>query len=162
MPVTTKCQPLIVTKFKTLIRLVDTPDFFYDETENFEAELEVCKKYCQPGRCVVLLVIQLGRFTNGEEGLLEMLEEKFGWRLRESTIVLLTHGEGFKGSVENFINERTHLRHIVSECENRYHVFKNTSRNVKQVTELIKKFPNYRQIFPMIKKKKELPECGLC
>uniref|UniRef100_A0A3Q0S767 AIG1-type G domain-containing protein n=1 Tax=Amphilophus citrinellus TaxID=61819 RepID=A0A3Q0S767_AMPCI len=142
MPVTTKCKEKITAITGTKVRVVDTPDFFYEDAPADEAQVEECKKYCQEGRCVVLLVIQLGRFTQGEKGILEKLEDKLGWEIRKNTIVLFTHGEDLTGTVETFIGERPDLKHIVEACSSRYHVFNNKSKDTKQVTALLKKFRN--------------------
>nr|XP_020479986.1 GTPase IMAP family member 2-like [Monopterus albus] len=143
-----------------VIRLVDTPDFFDEQLDDPEAKIEECKRFCQPGRCVVLLVIQLGRFTESEVGILERLEDKLGWRIRHSTVVLLTHGEDFNGSVHRFISERTPLKQIVEACGHRCHMFRNSSRESRQVIELFKKIPDYDTIFPKLSNKR-LPDCNL-
>uniref|UniRef100_A0A3Q0S723 AIG1-type G domain-containing protein n=1 Tax=Amphilophus citrinellus TaxID=61819 RepID=A0A3Q0S723_AMPCI len=148
-PVTTKCEEKIVDIFGTKVRVVDTPDFFYEERVD-RAQVEECKNYCQEGQCVVLLVIQLGRFTDGERGILEKLEKHLGWRIRDNTIVLFTHGEDLKGSVEKFIGGRNHLKHIVEACGRRYHVFKNSSKDSKQLKALLKKFSDMFPEFPTI------------
>lgn len=157
VPVTTKCEKKIVEMFGKRFRVVDTPDFFHDEEHVNQAQVVECKKYCQPGHCVVLLVIQLGRFTDGERGILPKLETSLGWRISDKTIILFTHGEDLQGSVDEFISTRSHLKDIMDACSNRYHVFKNTSSNSKQVTELIK---NFSRMFPEL----ELPDprCSLC
>uniref|UniRef100_A0A3B5AFM3 AIG1-type G domain-containing protein n=1 Tax=Stegastes partitus TaxID=144197 RepID=A0A3B5AFM3_9TELE len=158
-PVTTKCQfEMMPSLFGRPVRVVDTPDFLNDEINN-QAQVEECKKYCQPGHYVVLLVIQMGRFTDGEKGILERLEKKLGCRIRENTIVLLTHGEDVKDNVQSFIDERSHLRSIVKECGYRCHVFKNFSKDRKQVMELFKKIPDYETVFPELTEKQSLIDC---
>lgn len=161
MPVTTQCEVRIMEKsFGMPVSVVDTPDFFHDQLKNSESHVEECKKYCQPGRCVVLLVLQLGRFTDDEHGILERLENKLGWRIRESTIVLLTHGEDLRGSLEQFINTSIPLKDIVVSCGCRYHLFSNTSKDTKQAEELFKKIPDFKIMLPNSKKKKY--GCFLC
>ncbi|CAI5666237.1 unnamed protein product [Oreochromis niloticus] len=140
IPITTECKDKIVEIYGTKVRLVDTPDFFYEDKPTEEAQVEECKKYCQEGQCVVLLVIQLGRFTDGERGILQKLEDKLGWKIRKNTIVLFTHGDDLKGTVEQFISNRSYLKYIVESCNNRYHVFNNNSKDTKQVRELFDKF----------------------
>ncbi|KAK2827979.1 hypothetical protein Q5P01_019013 [Channa striata] len=157
MPVTTKCEVVSFRKSKKEIRLVDTPDFFNTKLQNRQEHIEECKTYCRPGQCVVLLVIQVGRFTEGEVGILEKLEDTFGWNIRDSTIVLFTHGEDLKNSLGPFIHEQPDLQHIVEACGYRNQVFKNTSKDSQQVTELIKKIPNYKNIFS-----KSGAKCCLC
>ncbi|XP_051269495.1 GTPase IMAP family member 8-like isoform X2 [Dicentrarchus labrax] len=162
VPVTTQCEVKIMEKpFGVQVRLVDTPDFFHDQLKNSQAHVEDCKKYCQPGQCVFLLVIQLGRFTDAEEGILEKLEDKLGWKIRESTIVLLTRREDLKGSLEDLIETCPALKNIVELCDRRYHLFNNTSKDTKQVIELIKKIPNWKNTFPKIAKKNG-SQCCLC
>ncbi|XP_049416035.1 GTPase IMAP family member 8-like [Epinephelus fuscoguttatus] len=162
MPVTTRCEVKMMEKlFEREVRLVDTPDFFHDQLRNPQEHIDECKSYCKPGQCVVLLVLQLGRFTGIEWGILERLEKKLGWEIRESTIVLLTHGEDLKGNLEKFINAQEHLNNIVKLCGNRYHLFNNTSESKKQVTELIKKIPNYKDLFPKFSKHQN-NDCCLC
>lgn len=111
---------------------------------------------------MVLLVLQLGRFTDDEQGILEKLENKLGWKIRESTIVLLTHGEDLKENLEQFINASVPLRNIVTLCGGRYHLFSNSSKDTKQGMALIKKFPNYKNIFPNFTKKKNAAQCCVC
>ncbi|CAI5666229.1 unnamed protein product [Oreochromis niloticus] len=145
-PVTTRCKGIVVEMFGTQVRVVDTPDFFYEDQPVEKVQLEECKKYCKRRQHVMLLVLQLGRFTDGERGLLEKLEKNFG-TIRNNTIVLFTHGEDLHCDVRTFIGERTHLRRIVQACGNRYHVFKNTSKDSGQVKALFKRFedmfPNF-------------------
>lgn len=96
MPVTMHCEVRITEQpFGGNVRLVD---FFHDEVKNPQVQVGMCKKFCRQGECVVLLVLQLGRITDVEKGIIEKLENKLGWKIRERTIVLLTHGEDLKGS----------------------------------------------------------------
>uniref|UniRef100_A0A4W6C2Q3 AIG1-type G domain-containing protein n=1 Tax=Lates calcarifer TaxID=8187 RepID=A0A4W6C2Q3_LATCA len=163
MPVTTQCEIRIMERLYGMsVRVVDTPDFLNDQLENTPAQIEECKKYCQPGKCVVLLVLQLGRFTDVERGILENLEVKLGWRIRESTIVVLTHGEDLRGSLDQFLKGHTPLKNIVDMCGSRCHLLNNHSRDTKQVIELIKKIPNYKIIFPKFSKKTLSPDCLIC
>ncbi|XP_071322900.1 GTPase IMAP family member 8-like [Trachinotus anak] len=154
MPVTTECDIRITKKpFGMVVRVVDTPDFFHEQLKNPQEQVAMCRKYCQPGQCVVLLVLQLSRFTDAERGILENLENKLNLRIRDNTIVLLTHGEDLKGSLEQFIYTHGPLRNIIEMCGHRYHVFNNNSKDTKQVIELIKKIPNYKNIFPKFTRK---------
>uniref|UniRef100_A0AAZ1XBQ6 AIG1-type G domain-containing protein n=2 Tax=Oreochromis aureus TaxID=47969 RepID=A0AAZ1XBQ6_OREAU len=150
-PVTTKCEVKILEIFGIPVRVVDTPDFFYEEEHVNQAQVEECKRYCQEGHCVMLLVMQLGRFTDGERDILEKLEKSLGWRIRENTIILFTHGEDLKGSVDKFTGERSHLKRLVEACSYRYHVFRNSSKDSKQFKALVKKFPDMFPNFPTIR-----------
>lgn len=149
VPVTSRCDIKTMQKpFGKPVRVIDTPDFFHSQMKDSELQIEECKKFCRPGQCVVLLVFQLGRFTSEDQELLEKLEDKLGWRIRESTIILLTHGEDLKGDWEPFIKANTELRNTIEACGSRYHVFSNNSKKVKQVIDLLKKIPDFKNIFP--------------
>nr|XP_046231693.1 GTPase IMAP family member 8-like [Scatophagus argus] len=163
MPITTQCEVKIIQKpFGVPVRVVDTPDFFHDELNNSEQQINECKKYLQQGQCVVLLVLQLGRFTDYEQGILERLEDKFGWRIRDSTIVLLTHGEDLRGDLDQYVGACVPLRKIAESCGYRYHLFSNSSRDSRQVIDLIRKIPNSNNIFPKLSKKRSTSQCFIC
>ena len=155
VPVTMLCDVrLVYGFFGTQVNIVDTPDFFNDAIPNSDAVIEACKQYCQKGRCVLLYVIQIGRFTEAERDTLERLEKALGWAIRESTIVLLTHGEDLKGkTLKEFVEQDPHLRRVVELCGNRYHLFNNNSKNSKQAVALLEKIPSYKEIFPKCEKK---------
>lgn len=159
LPVTTQCKVKIVKRLcGTQVRVVDTPDFLNDQLNNSQEQVEECKKYCQPGRCVVLLVLQLGRFTDVEKGILEKLEKKLDWKIRESTIILLTHKKDLKESLTSFIDVNDDLKSMVEMCGSRLHLFNNSSNDTKQVIELIKKIPNYEKVFPKFTER----NCCIC
>lgn len=160
VPITTECEFKTMDKpFGVPVRVVDTPDFFHEEIKNSQQQLERCKMYCQPGQCVVLLVIQLGRFAADEHGILEKLERLLGWNVRDSTIVLLTHREDVKGSLDEFVQNCGVLRDVVSKCGWRFHGFSNTSKDPKQVMGLFKKIPQCNNVFPKFIRRKE---CYIC
>ncbi|XP_005470574.1 GTPase IMAP family member 8-like isoform X2 [Oreochromis niloticus] len=156
-PVTNKCEEKRAQIFGTQIRVVDTPDFLNNEEDVDNAQIEECKRYCQEEQCVVLLVIQLGRFTEGENEILHNLEKHLQRKIREKTILLFTHGEDFNGDLKEFIGERSHLKYIVGACGNRCHVFKNTVKDSKQVFSL---FMSISKIVPNFTPKQHSP-CSL-
>lgn len=160
VPITTECDFKTMEKpFGMPVRVVDTPDFFHEEIKNSQQQLERCKTYCQPGRCVVLLVMQLGRFAAVENGMLEKLEHLLGWEIRYNTIVLLTHREDVKGSLDEFVQNCEVLSTIVSKCGGRFHSFSNISKDPRQVMGLFKRIPECNNVFPKFIKKKE---CYVC
>ncbi|XP_065821803.1 GTPase IMAP family member 8-like [Labrus bergylta] len=161
MPVTTQCQFREIGLFGTQVRVVDTPDFLNDQLQNCEAHIEQCKRYCKPGCCLVLLVIQLSRFTDKEVGILEKLEEKLCWKIRETAIVLLTHGEDLQGDLLQFIKGRPPLNDIVEMCEYRFHAFNNSKKDTKQVKKLIKKFHYWQHFFPQLANQPQESACQI-
>lgn len=92
VPVTKECQVEKMNMGGTEVRVIDTPDFFDDCLEQPSKHVADCIKSCQTGLSVYLLVIQIGRFTDGEREILKQLEGAFTdlGRIRESTCVLFT------------------------------------------------------------------------
>lgn len=124
---------------RTEVRVIDTPDFF-DENVQKDEQLTCCSNYCETGICVYLLVIKIGRITEGKRGIFNELEEAFKIKGNNKTIVLFTHGEDLKNmNIEMFIQSDHHLEQIVGLCGNRYHVFRNTDPDRRQVMELMEK-----------------------
>uniref|UniRef100_A0A673B4W6 AIG1-type G domain-containing protein n=2 Tax=Sphaeramia orbicularis TaxID=375764 RepID=A0A673B4W6_9TELE len=160
VPVTTKCSVVVLKEFGTLVRVVDTPDFLHEELRDEQEQLKECRKYCGPmGRYVVLLVIKPSRFTEGDIGMLEILETKLGSGIRKNTILLLTFGEQLEEDPKKYISRNANLKKLYEQCDKRFHVFRNKSRNTQQVVELFRKIPNYQKIFPKLAEK---GQCIIC
>ncbi|KAM4527150.1 GTPase IMAP family member 8-like isoform 2-T2 [Odontesthes bonariensis] len=167
VPVTKQCEVIKAKKLHGVqVMVVDTPDFFNELTDNPQRHIEECKSYFVSGRYAVLLVIQVGRFTDGERGILEKLEKKLDCKIRDQTTVLLTHAEDLEGCPKAFIDSDVHLKRTVDMCGNRFHLFKNKSKEPQQVKELIEKIPFFAQINrddpKGESKNKRAPECCLC
>ena len=165
VPVTKQCEAIEAKLKGVRVRVVDTPDFFSDLIDDPQRHIEECKKYLVSGRYAVLLVIQTGRFTDGERGILEKLEKKLECEIRHHTTVLLTHAEDLKGDPRVYINDEVHLKRTVKMCGNRFHLFKNNSKEPKQVKELIQKIPSFEQIIWEDDKgesKNSQTDCCLC
>lgn len=151
LPVTRQCQVENKQFSRAKVRVIDTPDFF-DEYVKKDEQLTRCSNYCETGICVYLLVIKIGRFTEGKRGTLNELEKAFKIKGKDKTIVLFTHGENLKNmNIEMFIQSDPHLKQIVELCGNRYHVFRNTDKDRHQVMGLMGKIsglPGIDQMFP--------------
>ncbi|XP_053198767.1 GTPase IMAP family member 7-like [Scomber japonicus] len=143
MPFTTKCQAAETVINGTRVRVIDTPDIFDDEIKPSVKYHHVtqCKQLCQSDPCVYLLVIQVGRFTDGERDILRKVEEAFGPRAKEQTILLFTRGEDLQRSglsLEDFVQDcQPELKNIVKQCGGRCVVFQNKTSLQPQVTELM-------------------------
>ena len=74
-----------------------------------------------------LLVIQIGRFTEGERDILERLKEALKTTVRGRAIILFTHGDDLKSHVDEFVrNTSPFLKQLIGKCGGRYQVFNNT------------------------------------
>ncbi|XP_045556094.1 GTPase IMAP family member 8-like isoform X8 [Salmo salar] len=167
LPVTKMCQEVQLQIQGMEGRVIDTPDFFYDNVgTQSDTHVKECKTYLMRDESVCLLVIKIGRFTKGKREILNQLEKAFDSKIREKTIVLFTHGEDLKNmNIEMFIQSDPHLQQIVELCGNRYHVFRNTDPDRRQVMELMEKICKVLGLEKRFSELKdllfpELKECG--
>ncbi|XP_076830843.1 GTPase IMAP family member 8-like isoform X2 [Brachyhypopomus gauderio] len=127
------------------IHVVDTPGLDYPElsTDDLLGDVD----FWAPVVHVFLLVVQLGRFTQEQRDVVKKMEEIFGERVRDITVLLFTHGDSLKGSIEEFIHMAGDpLQKIIRTYGNRYHVFHNESDDRDQVTELFRKIDQMRNL----------------
>ncbi|XP_076135404.1 uncharacterized protein LOC143117736 [Alosa pseudoharengus] len=140
--VTTTCEPHVTKVGTRKITVVDTPGVFdTNKTEaDLKREIEKCVKMSVPGPHAFLLVIRMGRFTAEERNAVKWLQEIFGRRAAEFTMVLFTHVDMLKGmSVEDSIND-PEIQKVIKTYSGLYHVFNNDQHDDKaQVNELLKK-----------------------
>uniref|UniRef100_A0AAY5L004 AIG1-type G domain-containing protein n=1 Tax=Esox lucius TaxID=8010 RepID=A0AAY5L004_ESOLU len=108
------------------IHLVDTPGL---DTAHLFDELNLIT---QGKIYVFLLVIQLGKFTDEQKKAVEKMENMFGERVREFTMILFTHGDKLKTPIHRFITDSAALQQVVKNYGYRYHVFNNNSQSQTQ------------------------------
>ncbi|XP_041096137.1 intracellular protein transport protein USO1-like [Polyodon spathula] len=121
------------------VAVIDTPDL----SDKFpREEIEKCISLSAPGPHTLLLVIQLGRFTQKEKRALETIQEIFGERALSYTMLLFTHEDKLdkNHTIEEFIKGDKDLQQLVLKCGDRYHTFNNKKRsNRAQVRNLLGK-----------------------
>ncbi|XP_067434669.1 GTPase IMAP family member 8-like isoform X2 [Thunnus thynnus] len=143
MLVTTEWQVGDTEISGTCVRVIDTPDIFNDKIESLVKNQYVtkCKQLLQPGPCVFLLVMNVGRLVDGERDILRKLEKTFDNKAKEQTVILFTRGEDLqraKKSLEVFLRScNSDLKKIVDQCGRRCVVFENNSPCQCQVTKLM-------------------------
>ncbi|XP_066563412.1 GTPase IMAP family member 7 [Amia ocellicauda] len=140
--VTKKCEKMKNTEGRRCIAVVDTPGLFDTELskEKVIHEILACMCLSSPGPHVFLVVLQLGRFTKEEKDTVKLIQETFGEKASEYTMVLFTRGDELEGSIDDFIRENRELSNFVSQCRGGHHVFNNKNRaDRSQVTELLEK-----------------------
>ena len=142
-PVTTECQMVEKQINGINVRVIDTPDIFDDDIKSYVKKENVkrCKQLCEPGPCVYLLVMHVSRFTDGERDILTKLEQAFGSRVKEQTIILFTRGDDlFRAgmSLGCFLDKcEPNLKKIVDKCDRRCVLFENSSSHSDQVEMLM-------------------------
>ncbi|KAJ8373687.1 hypothetical protein SKAU_G00042670 [Synaphobranchus kaupii] len=125
------------------VTVVDTPGLCSTELsgEKLREEMQKAVTLCDGKPHAVLLVIQLGRFTEQEKRVMETLQELFSNGVNEYTVVLFTYGDRLRNkTIEEFVRSGTNLQQLLRKCGERYHVFNNeVMANCSQVSELLQK-----------------------
>ncbi|XP_066552986.1 GTPase IMAP family member 9 [Amia ocellicauda] len=140
--VTQECEASHTERNQRCIEVIDTPDFFSQSLAASGAHIEKCMSMSAPGTHVFLLVLQLGRFTEGERKIVEQIRLAFGPGVTRNMIVLFTYGDDLDGvTIGDFLrNAQPELKALLDQCEERYHVFNNRdTSDDKQVTQLLEK-----------------------
>ncbi|XP_051571454.1 uncharacterized protein LOC127451022 [Myxocyprinus asiaticus] len=125
------------------IVLVDTPGLFDTEiSEDYlKQEISKCVNMTAPGPHAIVLVIQLGPFTEEERLSVEKIRAIFGEEADKHTIILFTHGDELNSTIEEYLSRASkNLRELLSRCGGRYHVFNNKDMEDRfQVVKFLKK-----------------------
>ncbi|XP_016112299.1 GTPase IMAP family member 4-like [Sinocyclocheilus grahami] len=127
--VTKECGKVTENVAGREITLGDTPGMFdtdISEEELLTQKISKCINMTAPGPHAIVLVIQFGPFTEEEKLSVEKIRAIFGEEADKHTIVLFTHGDELKHSIEEHISEASEdLKEVLSRCGGRYHVFNN-------------------------------------
>uniref|UniRef100_W5N190 AIG1-type G domain-containing protein n=1 Tax=Lepisosteus oculatus TaxID=7918 RepID=W5N190_LEPOC len=156
------------------VAVVDTPGVFdtHFSDREIRSKLVECIALSAPGAHAFLLVIQLGHFSEEERAAVEKIQDIFGEKALDYTMVLFTGGDrlGAKPIGEFIEGAGEGLKEVVERCGNRYHVFDNERMDDRaQVTELIRKIEDmvqanggdcytnemYQEVEAMIRKREE-------
>ncbi|KAL6482028.1 hypothetical protein MHYP_G00101080 [Metynnis hypsauchen] len=102
--VTTQCKKHVVEREGTRISVIDTPGIFDTSMtkEELKTEVKKCISMDGPGPRIFLLVISLAtRFSEEERNAMKWILENFGEDTLIYSIVLLTHADQLKASIDN-------------------------------------------------------------
>ncbi|XP_052576239.1 GTPase IMAP family member 9-like [Peromyscus californicus insignis] len=147
--VTKTCQKASREWKRRNLVVVDTPGLF-DTKKTMETtctEISRCVLYSCPGPHAIILVLQLGRFTEEEQKTVDLIKGLFGEEAMKYMIVLFTRKDELEDqSLDDFLvqaNEK--LKNIILQCGKRYLAFNNKAveaeqeNQVQQLVELIEK-----------------------
>ncbi|KAL0183459.1 hypothetical protein M9458_022834 [Cirrhinus mrigala] len=141
--VTEKSQKAETSFDKREINVIDTPGILDTSKSKdlIKREIVRCIQVSAPGPHVFLLVLQIGRFTPEEQKSVQALQELFGEEASKYMIVVFTHGDALKCSIEDYVKKgHVGLRRVIQSCGSRYVVFNNNDvKNRAQVRILIQK-----------------------
>ncbi|XP_026545914.1 GTPase IMAP family member 7-like, partial [Notechis scutatus] len=122
--------------------VVDTPGFHHSHCpdKDIAAEVSKCVKFCSPGPHVILHVMDPFRSSQEEMKMAQWIEEIFGLKAKDYTIILFTHKNFLKDeSLEDLISSRDKkLREYIAECGNRCLVFNNEAKESEREAQVAK------------------------
>ncbi|XP_068529222.1 GTPase IMAP family member 6-like [Anas acuta] len=125
--------------------VVDTADIFNPGCDSSEMRQEIirCIRLSSPGPHALLLVTQLGRFTQEKVKAAERLQDIFGADVFRHTIVIFTRAEELVGGLlQDYVkySKNRALCELIERCGNRYCGFNNWAVGAErdhQVMELM-------------------------
>ncbi|XP_071381851.1 GTPase IMAP family member 8-like [Centroberyx affinis] len=123
---TLACERKEVLAEGSRLILVDTPELWdEDGTENLEL-VKDCLALSLPGPHVFMLVLQVGRFTQGESEMLGHLQKIFGREFVEHTVVLFTRCDDNLHRAQRITDyvagAHASLQDLIRKCGSRYYV----------------------------------------
>ncbi|XP_055277497.1 GTPase IMAP family member 5-like [Moschus berezovskii] len=141
-PVTRKCQRATGVWNGRTILVVDTPPIFEAEAQDQEVyeNIGACYLLLAPGPHVLLLVTQLGRFTEQDVVAVTRVKEVFGAGAERYMVIIFTHKEDLEGgSLDEYVanTDNLRLRSLVRECGRRYCAFNNRASGDEQREQLV-------------------------
>ena len=121
--------------------VVDTPPIFEAEAQDQEVyeNIGACYLLSVPGPHVLLLVTQLGRFTEQDVVAVTRVKEVFGTGAERYMVILFNHKEDLAGgSLDEYVanTDNLRLRSLVRKCGQRYCAFNNRASGDEQRGQL--------------------------
>ncbi|XP_060539200.1 GTPase IMAP family member 4-like [Pantherophis guttatus] len=120
--------------------VVDTPGFVNTGCPKLETSTEVskCVTFCSPGLHVILQVISIGRFTQEEKDVAQLISKTFSLKAKNYIILLFTQEEDLEGtSLERFMREEPSLWAQASQCGFRYLAFNNKAPGEEREAQVV-------------------------
>uniref|UniRef100_A0A674INK5 AIG1-type G domain-containing protein n=1 Tax=Terrapene triunguis TaxID=2587831 RepID=A0A674INK5_9SAUR len=138
-PVTQTCTEGSRTWKGRKVVVIDTPAIFDTEHSNEQTTREICRcvALSSPDPYALVLVIQLGRFTQEDQRAVRRVQEIFGPEAMKYTIVLFTGRDLRSGTLEEYIShsDNKHLRQLIEQCQGRYCAFNNKATGEEQAAQ---------------------------
>ncbi|XP_077664697.1 GTPase IMAP family member 8-like isoform X1 [Eretmochelys imbricata] len=144
-PVTEACSTGSMSWNGKEVVVIDMPDVFSPEASDTETYREIsrCNMFSAPGPHALVLVTQLGHYTEEDKEAVKRVWEIFGVEAKRNTIVLFTRKEDLGGdSLRDYVtnSDNKNLKELIQECKNRYCAFNNKATGAErdeQVNELM-------------------------
>ncbi|XP_065600932.1 GTPase IMAP family member 1-like [Cyrtonyx montezumae] len=154
-PVTLSCQQADRRWNGKDITVIDTADIFYLWDDNAQVSREIlrCVMLSSPGPHALLLVTQLGRFTQEDKEAVQSIQDIFGVDVLRYTIVVFTRGEELvMGSLDDYVKytDNTDLQNLIQSCEYRYCSINNRAAGAEREQQAQKLM---EMVFEMVQEK---------
>ncbi|XP_021548519.1 GTPase IMAP family member 6 [Neomonachus schauinslandi] len=123
------------------LEVIDTPDILSPRAGPEAAARAICEAvaFSAPGPHAVLLVTQLGRFTDEDRQAVRRLQEAFGVAVLAHTVLVFTRKEDLEGgSLEEYVRatDNQHLARLDALCARRHCAFDNAAAGGRQEAQL--------------------------
>ena len=126
--VTTQTQYNETDRFGKRLVVVDTPGLFDTNRTEQEILVEMSKWYSlvSPGIHAIILVVQVGRFTEEEQKTVDFFMKVFGEDLKDYLVVVFTHKDQLDDeniTVNDFVqtmDKSSNLRRLIDASKGRY------------------------------------------
>ncbi|XP_065442726.1 GTPase IMAP family member 2-like [Chrysemys picta bellii] len=139
--------------------VIDTPAIFdtKDSDEETTREINHCMELSSPGPHALVLVTQLGRFTEEDQRAVRRVQEIFCPKAMKYTIVLFTRREDLQsGTLEEYIShsDNKQLQELIEQCQGRYCAFNNKATGEERAAQADKLMT---KIADMVEENKDQP-----
>ncbi|KFO27638.1 GTPase IMAP family member 6 [Fukomys damarensis] len=123
------------------LEVIDTPDILSSQVQSEIAAKEICQviAFSSPGPHAVLLVTQMGRFTEQDQQAVKRLQEIFGEGILAYTILVFTRKEDLADEpLDKYMRETDNqsLAKLDVLCERRHCGFNNRAKWVEKEAQL--------------------------
>lgn len=123
------------------LEVIDTPDILSSQVQPEIATKEICQviAFSSPGPHAVLLVTQMGRFTEQDQQAVKRLQEIFGEGILAYTILVFTRKEDLADEpLDKYVRETDNqsLAKLDVLCERRHCGFNNRAKWVEKEAQL--------------------------
>uniref|UniRef100_K1Q0A8 GTPase IMAP family member 4 n=1 Tax=Magallana gigas TaxID=29159 RepID=K1Q0A8_MAGGI len=131
-------------RFGKRLVVVDTPGLFDTNLTEQEISLELAKWYTlvSPGIHAILLVVQVGRFTEEEQKTVDVFMKAFGDDLKDFLVVVFTHKDRLEDedmTIDDFVktlDNSSNLRKLIDVTNGRYTAIGYKGREEERVKEV--------------------------
>ncbi|XP_074802803.1 GTPase IMAP family member 4-like [Natator depressus] len=136
-PVTEKCVKGSRSWNGREVVVIDTSAILDTKVPDEETSQEICRcvVLSSPGPHALVLVTQLGRYTEEDEDAVRRVQEIFGANVMKHVIILFTRKEDLgDGSLSDYVthSDNRDLQRLIDECGNRYCAFNNKATGAEQ------------------------------